>query len=407
MNLESLKRRIKELRSMESDFETEEQQVDQKIDRLKEKLGYGKATAQDFQQEAEYLLSESEESRELAEAISSSESEIIDIDEKISSGNYSSLTSEKIEELAQVNEQEEKIIEKFLDEVRHLQNQLDVLENLLSQHESMENHSAAEGTNSSNVPDEVRSKIEKTEETLGDVEQRLSQMRNAEEEIEVTRRKFGKMAGTAAAGITGAQIGSSGNRKTSRKRFIGDLPDQIESIDQSQATEAVKKSGTYQKKTESWSKEDQLKAIRKSEDINWNSEQTELKGLRFSVEKENPSKYSKEAGMKMDAPYLDDVAVEYAVKNTSQQTLDVYLTMVIPSGWAYYGAMNVTSSGAGIISTNFQLDPGQKDRLVAFLYYNNGKRRETQLITDYKIAGQNNSKYSTEERTTNLPKYWN
>lgn len=407
MVLESLKRKINTLKSNESNFEDEEENVDQKIQQLKDKLGKGPATDQDFQQEINYFLQEAKESEQIADAIFESESEVLQLDEKITSGDYDSLTSDKIQEIIAINEEEEKVVEEFKQEVQHLQKQLDVLENLLSKHGARSNHSAAEGGNISQLPEGLTGKVEQAETILNDVENKLSEMEDGEEDMEMGRRKVLKMTGAAATAGAGAALSSSNGGNISRKTLVGALPEKQEPNRNSQATSDVKKSSVYRSETEGWSEEKQIKAIRQTEDINWsNGRRKEIQGLNFSAEMRQPSYYnSKIKGMQWDAPYLDDVALEYKVKNNSNQTLNVYLVATVPSGWAYYGAMNITQSAAGIISTNFILEPGESDKLVIFLYYNDGNNRNVNLIADYKIQGEKNSEYATDEKTITLPTF--
>lgn len=85
----------------------------------------------------------------------------------------------------------------------------------------------------------------------------------------------------------------------------------------------------------------------------------------------------------------ESYAIEMAIENNTQKKQIVQLTTVIPSGWAFYGFKNVSSAGAGIATTIFELEPGEDDFFVS-LVYRSGKSQmnEVELISTYFPEGR-------------------
>lgn len=388
MVLESLFNKIRGIEEEESRLDKEEKKEDQKIRELKRKVSNGSATAEDFREAINYLLEEAEESEKIAEAIFDSETDLIEIDQKVESGQFNAQISENIQELVKANEEEEKVVEHFIEEVNHLQEELNGVKSLFSQFER-------KGENP-----ELERKLSNSENIINDIESKLERLKEGEEQIEMSRRKILKTGAATGAALLG--LGSIGN---SRRKAVGSPPQNQEMPQNSQAASTVRRENIYESKTERWSKEKQLEYLRKKESIDWENgnKVSNLEGLELQGEVKNPRQF----GEKWDAPYLDDAAIEFKVKNNSQQTYHIHLVTVIPNGWAYYGMINVGSAGGGMVATEFILEPGETSEQVTFVYQSQdrGADRTVELIADYGIEGTD--KYTEKNGEIQLPNFRN
>lgn len=191
MDLTDLIALIKSIRSKEEDLDQKEKIESEKLNELKRKIENDSATLQDIQGNVENLINEAEETRDLAEAIFNSENKLNEFDKE-------AISNDDIEipdELMEANNAEEEIIDHFQNEISKLENQFNSLESLYNRFKVKDN-----------LKQSIDGKMENLERIIQKLDEKVNEVSEAENNLEINRRRLLKVAGAGGAAVLGASL---------------------------------------------------------------------------------------------------------------------------------------------------------------------------------------------------------